>query len=429
MEHYLIKASIAGLWGLPKTIEIPLDRKFNFIIGKNGTGKTTVINLLAAVLTADFERLDKITFSKVHITLGAQGSRKRPSIEVTKQQKPNLPYFDITYRVRAAANEEPLVYDLDALEEERTFRGAPPRMLRERFYREKFIYIQRQLENMVRVSWLSVHRQTESERMPEERRPAPAIDIKLVTMNNSLVRYFSRLASEFSEETKKFQKTSFLSLTSIQKEANIRSFVESIDIDAEKKSLASIFELLGVEQRHYSKQVEQISQELANARQPFLENKGISLQQLFAVANSFKTHSLVQHYEELQARRHRIFEPTDKFLRVVNSLFAPRKTISISTQNELVIKSSQNTKIEIEDLSSGEKQLLIILGQALLQESAPVVYIADEPELSLHVEWQEKLTLAISELNPNAQIVFATHSPDIVGPHSDKIIDMEKSIL
>ncbi|MNQ81639.1 hypothetical protein D3C85_966700 [compost metagenome] len=79
----------------------------------------------------------------------------------------------------------------------------------------------------------------------------------------------------------------------------------------------------------------------------------------------------------------------------------------------------------LEELSSGEKQLLIILGEALLQQSEACVYIADEPELSLHVYWQEELTKAISQLNRNAQIIFATHSPDIVGGHADKIIDME----
>ena len=121
-----------------------------------------------------------------------------------------------------------------------------------------------------------------------------------------------------------------------------------------------------------------------------------------------------------------IYSPASKFIEVVNSLLAPRKKISISSQNELVVEGSRdNRKIELDDLSSGEKQLLIILGQALLQESASVVFIADEPELSLHVEWQERLTPSIAELNPNAQIVFATHSPDIVGAYTNRIIDME----
>ena len=150
------------------------------------------------------------------------------------------------------------------------------------------------------------------------------------------------------------------------------------------------------------------------------------LPQLFAIATSFRTHSIVQLYEKLQEERKMIYSPVNKFIEVVNGLLAPRKKVSISSQNELVVTGTGNGKrIEIEALSSGEKQLLIILGQALLQESTPVVFIADEPELSLHVEWQEKLTPSIAELNPNAQIVFATHSPDIVGAYTHRIIDME----
>lgn len=428
MSHFLKKASITGLWGHNKTITIGLDRKFNFLIGRNGTGKTTTINLIAAVLTGDFERLDKIQFSKVHIILGSKGSKKSPSIEVTKEQKPDLPYFDITYKIKTSATSDSITYDLDALEEERMYRGAPPRTLRDRHYREKFIYIQRQLQNMVGVSWLSVHRQTDGEREISEdrRRSAPAIDVKLANMNNALVRYFSKLASGFSEETKAFQKESFLSLTNIQKDSNVRSFLNSIDIEVERKSLASVFEVLGVEHRHFEKQLDQMGKELSAAKEPFLEGTSVTLQQISAVLNSYRAHSLVQLYEKLQAKRKNIFKPTDKFIRVLNTLFTPRKITSISLQNELFIKNDLGDKVEIEDLSSGEKQLLIILGQALLQESEPVVYIADEPELSLHVEWQENLTIAISELNPNAQIIFATHSPDIVGTHQDKIIDMEK---
>lgn len=424
--NYLINAEITGLWGGESVLSIPLDAEFNFIIGKNGTGKTTVINLIAAVLTADFERLDKIQFTRVVLTLREKNGRKRPSIEVNKTQKPNLPYFDIDYRIKTAANADAKVYDLDALEEERSYRGMPPRMLRDRYYKEKFLYIQKHLESVVQVSWLSVHRQTEIDRTPEERRSSvPAVDLKLSTMNNALVRYFSKLATLLSEETQNFQKTSFLSLISIQKDADVRSFVEEIEIEEERKSLASILDLLGVSKSRYTKQLEQTFQQFAEAKTPFLENRAITIPQLFAIANSFKTHSLVHHYETLQTKRRSIFEPINKFLYVINELFKPRKLISISDQNELIIKNRDGKKIELEELSSGEKQLLIILGQALLQESSPVVYIADEPELSLHVEWQEKITSSITQLNPNAQIIFATHSPDIVGVHNKKIIDME----
>ena len=79
-------------------------------------------------------------------------------------------------------------------------------------------------------------------------------------------------------------------------------------------------------------------------------------------------------------------------------------------------------------MSSGEKQLIIILGESLLQQSIPHIYIADEPELSLHVEWQEKLVSSLKELNPNSQIIFATHSPDIVSEFSKSVIKVEETI-
>jgi predicted ATP-dependent endonuclease of OLD family len=50
------------------------------------------------------------------------------------------------------------------------------------------------------------------------------------------------------------------------------------------------------------------------------------------------------------------------------------------------------------------------------------------PELSLHVTWQEKLLKALRDINENAQLIVATHSPDIVADFSENVINMEKVI-
>jgi predicted ATP-dependent endonuclease of OLD family len=80
------------------------------------------------------------------------------------------------------------------------------------------------------------------------------------------------------------------------------------------------------------------------------------------------------------------------------------------------------------NLSSGEKQLIIQFLEVLLQESKSVIFIADEPEISLHVIWQEKLLKAIRNLNENAQLIIATHSPDIVSDFRDKVLDMQEVV-
>jgi predicted ATPase len=104
------------------------------------------------------------------------------------------------------------------------------------------------------------------------------------------------------------------------------------------------------------------------------------------------------------------------------------KRLTINERNELKAVTNTGRTLALPRLSSGEKQLLIILGEALLQGKAPWIYIADEPELSLHVTWQEKLTANLREINPSAQIIFATHSPDIVSSFEKKVFDMEKLI-
>lgn len=110
---------------------------------------------------------------------------------------------------------------------------------------------------------------------------------------------------------------------------------------------------------------------------------------------------------------------------VINEMFS-RKKLIINERNELKAEMEGQKPISLPELSSGEKQLVIILGEALLQQKSPWIYIADEPELSLHVSWQEKLTGNLRQINPAAQIIFATHSPDIVGRFEDRVFDMEK---
>ena len=100
--------------------------------------------------------------------------------------------------------------------------------------------------------------------------------------------------------------------------------------------------------------------------------------------------------------------------------------MAINERNELYAIIGANKTLSLTELSSGEKQLVIILGEALLQKQSPSIYIADEPELSLHVSWQEKLTTNLRQVNPNAQVIFATHSPDIVGGFQDRVFDLEK---
>ena len=65
-------------------------------------------------------------------------------------------------------------------------------------------------------------------------------------------------------------------------------------------------------------------------------------------------------------------------------------------------------------LSSGEKQMLLVLLTVLTEDQQPYALFMDEPEASLHFEWQKRLITMVRELNPNAQVLLTTHSPALI---------------
>ena len=49
-----------------------------------------------------------------------------------------------------------------------------------------------------------------------------------------------------------------------------------------------------------------------------------------------------------------------------------------------------------------------------MEDNLPYVIFMDEPDASLHFEWQKRLIDLCLELNPNVQIILTTHSPAVV---------------
>lgn len=83
------------------------------------------------------------------------------------------------------------------------------------------------------------------------------------------------------------------------------------------------------------------------------------------------------------------------------------------TENEIRFTQVGETLFPY-NLSSGEKQILAILLTVLVEDNLPYVLLMDEPEVSLHVEWQKRLIDLIMELNPNVQVILTTHSPAVI---------------
>ncbi len=102
-----------------------------------------------------------------------------------------------------------------------------------------------------------------------------------------------------------------------------------------------------------------------------------------------------------------------RFQDMVDDLFSETGKKMVRTENEIRFSQIGETLVPYQ-LSSGEKQMLAILLTVLVEDELPYILFMDEPEVSLHIEWQKRLIDLIVELNPNVQIILTTHSPAVI---------------
>ena len=108
-----------------------------------------------------------------------------------------------------------------------------------------------------------------------------------------------------------------------------------------------------------------------------------------------------------------ISQPKKRFQDILDDLFTETGKKIIRSENEIKF-SSLGEVLAPYQLSSGEKQILVILLTVLVEDNESYVLFMDEPEVSLHIEWQKRLIDLILELNPNVQIILTTHSPAVI---------------
>ena len=101
------------------------------------------------------------------------------------------------------------------------------------------------------------------------------------------------------------------------------------------------------------------------------------------------------------------------FQDIIDDLFKETGKQIIRRENEIRF-SQLGEVLRPYQLSSGEKQMLAILLTVLVEDRKSYVLFMDEPEVSLHFEWQKRLIELILKLNPNVQLIVATHSPAVI---------------
>lgn len=425
---------MTGFWRR-YTIAAELSDTVNFLIGENGSGKTTLINLLAACLTADFLTLDRMSFSSVELNLRSYRDRRiKPKIVVNKKSDASTGIESIDYVIHPSATSDPIRFSLEDIEEQRIIRqrpGVAPNM----YYREYRVSRRKrdltsQLSNLVSVVWLSIHRSTllndVEDRRVQDKGYDSTVDLKLSELSSRLSRYYSSLVSMRDSSVKDIQEFTLLSILEERNDQKFFTFLKEIDIDEQKSALIEAFETIGLRREKFLPKANKYFKTVAEAKGR--TTAGYPIQQIQAMVVLQQIQQITEKWRKEKARQDDIFEDYNSFIGILNDLFRG-KIITVDKSAQIVARNDRGDDMDIFKLSSGEKQLLILLGEALLQEHSSCIYIADEPELSLHVRWQEQIIPSILKLNESAQMIVATHSPDIVGSYLKNVMRMEKLLV
>lgn len=428
-KSYLKRVSLKGIHRR-YDLDMDFNKTLNVLHGQNGTGKSTLIHIIANVANCDFIRFAFIEFERIIVEYSngtivtvrqeKEGSEKSVRIETNKGGEFSYKKSHAIDSVRAIGDERfhhghesELVTDLNEFCKENelkflstsyfpAFRTMLEAWASQRDHREH----RRMRKSMSTERATTFSRGLFGDFLPIINFPSP-IDIEdnlREEIREAQVRIGRYESSVFSDSFVKV----FSALLEGPQE-NIKT--EELLIEISDLTKSTNVSKLGIEQN--SKTYEQL-------RLLMLQSSSSN-----DLANSAAAGALSVYRDALKERQEyqaSSFEKIDKYFEVVNS-FLDKKELSYELDQKRRIpkvgmKFPDGSWSNIRVMSSGERQLLTML-YAVNKMSGNSVVLIDEPELSLHIDWQEELLEKMMEQLGDRQIIVCTHSPSIAADFDD----------
>lgn len=395
----------------------------NIIIGKNGTGKTTFMNILQSVLSVDIEGLANADFQSIEIRL-SDINKKVKTIKVKIVDNDSISFASAEYQISSNRYSVRLISN-----EDRRFTSSMHR----RKMMEETEALRGELDRLVSLSSLSVYRLRNGEQLElRERSPSQiltSVDYRLKQLLAQLTTYQLELSQQARHIATELQKDVLSSILYSPESSDSTSFNLEFDKEGEKASLTSAYKQLNAYDGSIRKKinvhvegVDKTINMLKEAREA--EDKNESFDFDFSSIQALaSTQKIIRLSLEAEKKTSFIFEPIALLTKTLTDFITDKEFEFVSGE---LITSNKYGVIPITSLSSGEKQLLILFIETTLQKSKYYIFLTDEPELSLHISWQRKILPAVKEINPNAQIIAATHSPEVAAKYRSSIMDMER---
>lgn len=360
----IIKVEIDALFGRNGTISINLNEDLNVLTGRNGAGKTNVLKLIWYIISGNIDKaINEVNFKSCYIETDLY------EIKVTLLRKN---FCNIFFKPHDGESVSFINYDEDnvsiSAEAEANFL----------------------IKNIGNSVFLPTFRRIEGG----------------FTLDNNRSSLFSFLKSETKNEIE--EALNKLSNSLSNKDHLFVTSISSIDIsNILLKQYTRISEYSNEIQK---RQAESIINSITNFSKDKDKDKQ-ELDQAIRLINKIK-----DQIESTEKTRNEAMRPLLEVQKVVNKLF---KKTGIEF-NQKITFGDAATAIKSNLLSAGEKQMLSFICYNAFYSNT--VFFIDEPELSLHVDWQRRLFLTLNIQNPSNQFIITTHSPFIYSKYPEKEI-------
>jgi predicted ATP-binding protein involved in virulence len=375
--------SVTGLAGRDEQYAVSLDNHVNIFFGSNGSGKTSLLKILHAALDNTTVGLLSVPFQKAEV--------KIHSIN-----------FDTTFT---------RTIDKTTVKEYQELVEAPPNLEMQRRRPEAGLARLAEIERT--MSW-SITPARDKLAFSHSYLPTTRLYSGFDPYDLSRTRDFDPRRVATAEEA--FEAHFAVRLERIWQTyfSEILNAVRKIQADG----LASILKLvLASESQHGSPRPE-VDPGMAYQRvNAFLERQGspgiLGSQEEFRgrYSGTSTFREVVSDINNVEQQIDEVMQPKSKLQNLINKMITGRKTVSLES-NAISVETLDHKFLSLASLSSGEKHVLRILIEPLIAGPNPI--IIDEPELSMHVDWQRELVSAVMQLNPDCQLILATHSPEIM---------------